>query len=140
MKESIDIIDKALRLGACKKIENKSSIRELVELFFSPQGIEFCEKNDFPNIDMLRSLKNEISEFGIYVDSGLVMSVNEKDIALAGNTNGELTYDKNSYVNTIILMHGATAKITASKYTVLNIIIIGDCSYEIEKDDTVILL
>lgn len=43
------------------------------------------------------------------------------------------------FIHTIILMHGARAKITAKDYAVLNIVRIGG-EYSIKKDGTVIVL
>lgn len=135
-----DVINKAQKKGACKKIDKPKNMEELVKLFFSPQGIEFCEDNNFPDLNTFRGIKNEVLEFGIFVDEKQIKLSNDKTVALIGNTQGELKFDKNNYVNTVILMHGASAKITASKYTVLKIVNIGDCKVEIEKDNTVIVL
>lgn len=135
-----DVINKAQKKGACKKIDKPKNMEELVKLFFSPQGIEFCEDNNFPDLNTFRGVKNEVLEFGIFVDEKQIKRSNDKTVALIGNTQGELKFDKNNYVNTVILMHGASAKITASKYTVLKIVNIGDCKVEIEKDNTVIVL
>ena len=136
----LDVINKAQKKGACKKIDKPTNMEELVKLFFSPQGIEFCEENNFPDLNTFRGVKNEVLEYGIFVDEKQIKRSNDKTVALIGNTQGELKFDKNNYVNTVILMHGASAKITASKYTVLKIVNIGDCKVEIEKDNTGIVL
>ena len=43
-----EIMMAALQKGACDKSYGVSDWKTLVWLFFTPQGIEFCEKNNFP--------------------------------------------------------------------------------------------
>lgn len=134
-----EVINKAISAGACAKMASTANIGELVDLFFSPQGIEFCSKNNFPDLSTFRGLKNELSEFCIFVDSKQIKSANNEFIALVGDTQGELIFDENKHVNTVVLMHGARAVIRASNYAVLNIANIS-CEAEVIKDETVIVL
>ncbi len=135
------IMESAALLGACRKTEDISDWSSAVQLFFSPQGREFCEEKNFPDLSMFREMKNHgISEFGIFVDEGNVCRSNDKDIALIGDTCGDLKFDKNNVVHKVILMHGAKARIKASNYAVLLIVNIGNCEVDIIKDKTVIVL
>lgn len=131
---------KASLLGACNKSGKVSDWKSLVWLFFSPQGREFCEEKNFPNIDTFRAIKPQVEEFGVFVDSGNVSRSNDKVIALVGETCGELKFDKNNSTYKVILMHGAKAHITASNYAVILIVNVGGCEVTIDKDETVVVL
>lgn len=136
-----EIMKSAALLGACSGSGKVSDWKSLVWLFFSPQGREFCEEKNFPELPMFREMKRHgISELGVFVDEGNVCRSNDKDIALVGDTCGELKFDENNVVHKIILMHGAKAHIKASNYVVLLIINIGGCKVTIEKDETVVVL
>lgn len=136
-----EIMKSAALLGACSGSGKVSDWKSLVWLFFSPQGREFCEEKNFPELPMFREMKRHgISELGVFVDEGNVCRSNDKDIALVGDTCGELKFDENNVVHKIILMHGAKARIKASNYAVLLIVNIGGCEVEIEKDKTVVVL
>ncbi len=136
-----EIMKSAALLGACSGSGKVSDWKSLVWLFFSPQGREFCEEKNFPELPMFREMKRHgISELGVFVDEGNVCRSNDKDIALVGDTCGELKFDENNVVHKIILMHGAKARIKASNYAVLLIVNIGGCEVEIYKDKTVVVL
>lgn len=136
-----EIMKSAALLGACSGSEKVSDWKSLVWLFFSSQGREFCEEKNFPELPMFREMKRHgISELGVFVDEGNVCRSNDKDIALVGDTCGELKFDENNVVHKIILMHGAKARIKASNYAVLLIVNIGGCEVEIDKDKTVVVL
>lgn len=127
--------------GACGGSGKVSDWRSLAWLFFSPQGREFCEEKNFPGLSMFRRMKPySVDQFGVFVDLGRVCRSNDKDIALIGDTCGELTFDENNAVHKVILMHGAKAHITASNYVVLLIVNVGGCEVTIDKDETVIVL
>lgn len=90
---------------------------------------------------MFREMKRHgISELGVFVDEGDVFRFNDRDIALVGDTCGELKFDENNVVHKVILMHGAKARITASNYVVLLIVNVGGCEVTIDKDETVVVL
>lgn len=136
-----EVMKSAALLGACSGSGKVSDWKSLAWLFFSPQGREFCEEKNFPELPMFREMKRHgISELGVFVDEGNVCRSNDKDIALVGDTCGELKFDENNVVHKIILMHGAKARIKASNYAVLLIVNIGGCEVEIEKDKTVVVL
>lgn len=135
-----EIIKDASTRGACANIDKSSDFKSLAWLFFSPQGREFCEQNNYPSLDIFRRIRKEALDFGILVDSGKTERVNDGKIAVIGNTEATLIYTDQSRVHTVILMHGARARIKASNYAVILIVNIGGCKVEIEKDDTVVIL
>ena len=49
-----DVMQKAIRLGACDQSGKATDWKSLCWLFFTPQGREFCENNNFPSIEIFR--------------------------------------------------------------------------------------
>lgn len=135
-----DIMKSASLFGACSKSNGVSDWKSLVWLFFSPQGREFCEENNFPSLEMFQGMKERVEEYGVYVDSGEVERSNDANIGLVGNTSATLTFDDNAVVHKVILMHGAKATIKASRYAVILLVNVGNCDVKIEKDETVVIL
>lgn len=140
MKSVNDIMKEALSMGACSKSNGVSDWKTLCWLFFTPQGIEFCESNKFPSIDKFREMDNSIADFGVFVDKGEIKRTNDSSIAVIGNTNATLVFDDNTKVHKVILMHGASALIIARDYAVVRLINIGNCNVRINKDKTSVIL
>ena len=136
-----EIMKSASLYGACSGSGKVSDWESLAWLFFSPQGREFCEAKNFPSLSMFQRMKSyNVEQFGVFVDLGRVSRSNDRDIALIGETCGELKFDKNNVVHKVILMHGAKAHIKASNYVVLLIVNISGCDVTIDKDETVVVL
>lgn len=135
-----DIMKVASLLGACDKSHGVSDWKSLAWLFFTPQGREFCEENSFPTLEQFREMDSQIANYGVLVDAGNVNRENDDKIALIGKTDAELTFTDSSKVHKVILMHGATAHITARNYVVILLVNIGGCEVLIDKDDTVVIL
>lgn len=137
-----NIMNSASLLGACEKSNGVTDWKTLGWLFFSPQGREFCEENNFPGLATFQQMKPfNVEKHGVFVDFGNISRSNDKDIALIGETHGELFFDDNKAVHKIILMHGAEVVIHASNYVVLLVVKIGDdCKVSIHKDKTVVVL
>lgn len=134
------IMQSASLLGACSKSNGISDWKSLVWLFFTPQGREFCEENNFPSLEQFRGMDSRIADYGVLVDAGRISLENEEKIALIGNTDAELLYTDNTKVHKIILMHGAKAHIVASNYVVILIVNIGNCKVITDRDETVVVL
>ena len=140
MRTVNEIMQSASLLGACAKSNGVSDWRSLTWLFFTPQGREFCEDNNFPSLEMFQGMRDNISEFNILVDAGNVSRENDVNVGLIGNTSAQLVYNDNTVVHKVVLMHGAKASIKASDYAVILLVNIGNCEVEIEKDNTVVIL
>lgn len=135
------IKDRGTELGECgllARIEPEMS--ELANLLFCAQGVEFCVKHTFPSLPEIQVLKKTNAypeKYGIYVDAGNVQNHGANNVALVGNTEGVLTFNDNTNVCKVVLMHGATAHITASRYVVVNIEVVGDeCKWTAVNDGT----
>lgn len=118
--EAIKIYNQAQKLGVCRMLTGKESPRELMRLLLTPQGIEFCTKNQFPSLDVFRDYSCPMAErYGIYVDQTIEL-INPLKVVLVGpQTHATLTYDDPTQRHEVILMHGATAKIEAHAWAVV---------------------
>ena len=134
------IQDAALQLGACNKIDKVSGIPSLCRLLFSPQGTEFCEKHNFPDLATFQEIKVEVKAQGVFVDCGNISLRSRQNICLVGSTHASIKMSGVKYTHTVILMHGASAVIEASNYAVVNVVNISGGEVEIKKDNTVIVL
>lgn len=135
-----NIMMEALKNGACGKSYGVSDWKTLCWLFFTPQGMEFCEDKNFPTLEMFRRMSDEVANYNVFVDKGKVARNNDSTIALVGGTKGELVFDDNTKVHKVILMHHAEARIIARNYAVVRIVNIGNCGIEINKDKTSVIL
>ena len=95
----------ANRLGACRLLHGTENKEELMRLLLTPQGTEFCTKNNFPSMEQLREFRGKKAEsMGIYIETDVKLT-NPVKVFLAGYN--------------VILMHGAEAEIHASNYAVV---------------------
>ena len=119
MKRTKTIYQNASKLGVCSLFKGTESIDELIELFKSPQGIEFCGKHNFPDLPTLRTFRGvQASRLGLFIDTDISRE-NPAKVILVGNTIATLTYTDPSKRHEVILMHGAKAIIKASGYSVV---------------------
>lgn len=128
----------ANRLGACRLLHGTESKEDLMHLLLTPQGTEFCTKNNFPSMEQLREFKGETAEkLSIFIDTDTKLT-NPAKTFLAGNTKAVLHFDTIGRYN-VILMHGAKAEIHASNYAVVFIKNAGG-DVQIVKDNTALIL
>ena len=131
----------AIGLGACEKTGGVSDWKTMSWLFFSPQGLEFCEKNNFPSIEVFREINSDaLVVNNIFVDAGTIQRNNDTSIALIGNTDASLVFDDASKVHKVVLMHGAKVFIVARNYAVVRLISIGENKVIYSKDKTAVIL
>ena len=131
-----DVMRSALELGACNQSGKATDWKSLCWLFFTPQGREFCENNNFPSIEIFRNMKPNVEKYGVYVDAGDIQLKNNVNLGIIGDTDAMLEYDDNTVVHKIILMHGAKATIKASNYAVINLTNVNNCQVTIINDGT----
>lgn len=136
-----DIMRQAIELGACEKTGGVSDWKTISWLFFSPQGVEFCSKNNFPSIDVFRQINNEALVINnIFVDAGSIQRVNDSNIAIIGDTDAELVFDDPTKTHKVIVMHGAKVFVTARNYAVVRLVSIGENRIVYNKDKTAVIL
>ena len=127
-----EILKSAIAQGAC---ENASKATDWKSL-----AVEFCEKHNFPSLNQFQSIADENStQHGVYIDKGVVKQDN-CDIALIGDTRGEMVFDDASRVHKVIVMHGASAFIVARNYAVVRVYNIGDNKVDVHRDKTAVIL
>ena len=119
MKSIMETRNEARRLHSCELFKGTEDEDELTSLFLSPQGQEFCIKNNFPDVNTFADIFPNAAKHGIYIDAGNVELENEAVAALIGNSHGVLNYSDPSKSHEVILMHGATADICAEGYAVV---------------------
>lgn len=132
---------KARKLHSCQMFTGKESFGELMNLFLSPQGIEFCQKNNFPDMALMREFKAQgAGLYGIYIDAGDIRLADTETVCLAGNTSAELSFDDPMERHVVVLMHGAKAHIKATGYAVVFVYASKDCTViKTVKDNAKIL-
>ena len=145
--KSVDAIRAmALQTGACEKINRVQDFPELIKLMFTPQGIEFCQDHNFPSdidsyVGLMHTLFTLEDLYGLRIssDAGDITLKGKEYVCLVGDTKATIEASRPQFTHTIILMHGARAKINAKDYAVLNIVNISG-EYSVNKDGTVIVL
>lgn len=111
----------AQKLNACSMFTGTESLEELVNLMFTPRGIEFMTRYNFPDIETFRKYKPLHPErFGVYIDCGKISLSEERKVFLIGDTVAELKY-RDMARNRVHIMCGASANVTASGYSVVRI-------------------
>ena len=113
--------DVAQKLNACTMFHGDETLEELVELLFSPQGVEFISRFSFPTLSIFRQFKKyDTQKLGVYIDAGEIMLEEAHRVLLVGNTTATLKYSQ-THENLICALHGATAKIEAAGYSVIHV-------------------
>lgn len=133
-----DIMTKVARtakaLGACAKTDYAQNIESMAELFFSPQGREFCLRLGYPGIELWREIKAhtpDLEKFGIYVDAGNIAVKANEFLALIGNTYASVEVSGCDVLHHIIAMHKAFAVVTATDHAVIATEAGDDCTIKI---------
>lgn len=132
-----EIMSNAVKLGACEASGKATDWKSLAWLFFSPQGVEFCKKHNYPSLDVFRQMDGVISSLGVYVDKSC--NATNENAALVGESLSELHFSGTDNPYKVILMHGAKAKIYAGMYAVVKIENISG-EYEVFNDGTATIL
>lgn len=132
--------DMAQKLNLCSMFKGTETLEEMITLMFSPQGAEFLTRYNFPNIETFRKFKKYHPEqFGVYIDCGKISLSEARKVFLVGDTIAELKYSEIAG-NRIILMHGATACIDASGFSIVKIEKDGKSKVEINASDNAKIL
>lgn len=134
MDRLANIKNEALNIGACCKIDDVDNYTHLAELFFSAQGREFCQRNNFPTLEQFKQVKEEILPYNIFIDKGDIEISNTHKIALIGSTHAKIKARGVDSVHLIILMHGATADIEVTNYAVVKIVNISGGEVTTKQD------
>lgn len=121
MCASIGDKELAQKLADCTMFKGTEDLEQLIRLMFTPQGIEFLTKYNFPDLATFRKFKKYHPErYGVYIDCGEISLSEARRVFLVGNSSATLNY-RETAGNRVYLMHGARASIVASGYAVIKI-------------------
>lgn len=123
MEELIrQIFAQARLIGACRLFKGtEKTLEDIVRLFCSTQGMEFCIKNNFPNLATFRQFKPFNPEkYGVYIDAGEIRLKNPKKAVLIGRTNAVVNCDSLER-HEVFLLHGARSVINATGWSVVSV-------------------
>lgn len=113
--------DVAQKLKVCTMFHGDETLEELVELLFSPQGVEFISRFSFPTLSIFRQFKKyDTQKLGVYIDAGEITLEEEHRVLLVGKTTATLKYSQ-THENLVCVLHGATALIEAAGYSVVHV-------------------
>lgn len=124
MERDINLIikqihEQAKQLGCCDLFTGSEDLRGIIRLFTSPQGIEFCMDNHFPNTSTFRLFKPfNVERYGIYIDAGNITLTNPERAILIGRTTATVNCDTNVR-HEVIILHGAKALVNAERWAVV---------------------
>ena len=111
----------AQKLADCTMFKGTEDLEQLIKLMFTPQGIEFLTRYNFPDLATFRKFKKYHPErYGVYIDCGEISLSEARRVFLVGNSSATLNY-RETAGNRVYLMHGARASIIASGYAVVKI-------------------
>lgn len=123
------IYAQATLLGACSLFTGQEkTLEEIVKLFTTPQGQEFCIENHFPNIATMRLFKQfGVERYGIYIDAGVITLTNPDRAVIIGKTSATVNLDTLAR-HEVTFMHGAKGTVNASKWAVARVKTGAGCS------------
>lgn len=135
------IYGQAHLLDACPLFTGEEkTLDDIINLFTSPQGMEFCMKKHFPNMATFRQFKRyKVERFGIYIDAGTITITNPKRAILIGRTSATVNCDTLER-HEVFLLHGAKAVVNASKWAVVACTVEQGCSIIRNTADHAIVL
>lgn len=111
----------AAKLAACNIFTGTETLPELIDKMFTPQGVEFMTSFGFPNIKTFRRfIPYHPERYGVFIDAREIALTDAKRVYVIGNTFARLNYAK-TQGNTVVMMCGATADITAAGYSVVKV-------------------
>lgn len=123
MEEIIrQIYGQAKLLGACSLFTGKEkSLEDIITLFTSVKGLEFCLKNRFPTLPTFRLFKGlGVEKHGIYIDAGEIILKNPGRAFLIGKTAATVICDTLER-HEIYVFQGASAAVNAHGWAVVSV-------------------
>lgn len=130
----VDFIkEEALARGACDKIRNAKTAQDLVELLFTPQGLEFASEKGFPTADIIAqcyrrcpSLRQNARLYASYNPTqGDTQVLGDRSIIIAKTEGITFCAKRPEFVHHIILVEGATLRIRLEDYCIAKVTQIG---------------
>lgn len=128
-------------LKACPLFTGRErTLDDIVGLFFSAQGMEFCIKNHFPNLATFRQFKRYgVERFGIYIDAGTITLRNPARAILIGRTLATVNCDTLER-HEVFVLHGAKAVVNASGWAVVSLTVEQGCPVIRNTSDNAVVI
>lgn len=135
------VYGQAKEMGVCSLFTGKErTLEEVVRLLSTPQGVEFCVDNHFPNIATFRLFKPyNMEQFEIYIDAGVITLDNPRNAVLVGDTIATINCDTLD-THELVLLHGAQAVLNASGWAVCSVTAAAGCNVTRKEIDNAIIL
>lgn len=115
------IYEQAQHLGQCGKFTGAEDLNALIDLFTSPQGVEFCLEHHFPALNTLALFKPfNVHENGVFINFGGLTISDRHRVVLVGRTSATINCTDNVRYE-ILLMHGAKGVINANNWAVVSV-------------------
>lgn len=122
-------------LRECEMFRGDETLEQLINLMFTPRGIEFLTRFHFPSLNIFRKfIRYKPERYGVYIDAGKIALTDMQRAFLVGNTTAYIKYGKTA-LNRLYMMHGATANITAKGFSVIKVERDNTASIEISIED-----
>lgn len=122
-------------LRECNMFKGDESIEDLILLMFTPRGIEFLTRYNFPSLHTFRKFRRFKPErYGVYIDAGQIALADPKKAFLVGNTSAQMNYGHTTLYR-LHMMHGASADLTAKGYSIVKIEKDATASVKIHIED-----
>lgn len=116
----------ARALEACERLEAVQSERALIDLLFTPQGLEFCQRNDYsPTLEDLKAMA--MDERVLISPKPRTPIATQQAMAIAGDGDYYLMYRKptDGLAYTLVLAKGASATLWLGRGALVNVYLIG---------------
>lgn len=139
--ENRALFNMAEKYRTCCMFKGEETLEQIVALYKSIRGLEFCLRYHFPSIETLRLFKNEHPErFGVYIDAGDIVIDNPvQKILLIGDTIGKISCSETRRYE-IALLHGASAVVNASGWAIVAPEVETGCGIIKNSQDNAIIL
>lgn len=139
------LYEQAHKLGACDLFTGRErTLNDIVSLFLSVQGLEFCFKKHFPNIATFRLFKRYDADlgkkYGIYIDAGSVTLRDPRRVVLIGRTDAQVLCQSPDTAHEVYVLRGASAMVIASGWAVVKVEAETACSVIKKTNDNAIIL
>lgn len=121
--------------GHCGMVTDETTLPQMIELIKTPKGGEHCTKHNLPTLDILTALRDQAPEYW-YIERQGSQLRNPHIVILAGHTTTARIEVDGTNECQLIMLHGATADITARDFATVRIDRAEDTTITIHKEDT----
>lgn len=99
---------------------NIESIEDIFDVFYHPQALSFCQRNNYPPREIIDYFKPlNVDRFGVYIDAGDIELHNPEKVILIGCTRAKIRCDRGGH--TVIAMHNAQASVVSGGRSVVSV-------------------